>query len=85
MKSSLTGTISGGLLMIRCSPSTIVVSLLRACWLVRVRALATNASVAAYLSALSWDLKVVRASSTSRWAYQTLINGCAANSRMARR
>jgi hypothetical protein len=69
--------------MMRRRPSLTVVSLASACMLSRVRAFAIW--VLAWRTAFlgSSDLSRVRASSTSKWAYQTSGIGIAANSRIA--
>ena len=64
-------------------PSTTVVSLPSALVLSLVWALASIASAALNLLALSWDLNAPKAGSMSRCAYQTSRNGCPANPRIA--
>ena len=69
--------------MIRRCPSTTVVSLATAFVLSAVWALASSDSASLTLFALTWDLNSATAGSMSRCAYQTSMNGCAANSRIA--
>ena len=69
--------------MIRRRPSTVVVSLLSACMLSRVRAFASIFSVFFSAFLASWDGARRTASSMSRWAYQTPSSGMSANSRIA--
>ena len=69
--------------MIRRCPSTTVVSLSSAFVLSLVWALASSFSATLNLFALTWDLNSARTGSMSRCAYQTSMNGCSANSRIA--
>jgi hypothetical protein len=66
----------------RCPPAT-VVSLLSACMLSWVCALATICSVALTLFAFSYDLNSAMAASTSRCAYHTSRKCCLENARIA--
>ena len=82
-KTSSTGTIIGGSLMIRRRPSTTVVSLAAAFMLSLVWALASSFSASLYLFALTWDLNSAMVGSMSRCAYQTSRKVWFANSRIA--
>ena len=81
----MTGTISGGSLMILGWPSTTLASFLNACMLSRVLALARTCAVNFARAGFNWERIEGSTWSTSRWAYHTSRFVWPANVRIASR